>query len=242
MRRLLALLCLIGLISSCDTAPSPKQGDAVHSHAAQDGQDTPDTGDAEAAQDPYAALDRFAEQLKATTEVARNAAASELPFGRGEGALHVLRLMRRAIDEELAWADTQHPYLQVQDERFAKLALGNPDNLYLVTRVDDDAIYRITGRRGTTADFTIQVYQGNQPLCRDPSHVQRPVFQDINKSCLKPSGSTIDWDNLLGLPFLSSRINARQQLIEHRLDAIAGGCGHALGLYAKGDKLLQQFW
>ncbi len=148
MRRWLALLCSIGLISSCAAAPGPNQGDALHTQGAQD------------LQDPFAALDRLADQLKATTEVARRAAPSKLPFGRGEGALHVLRLMRRAIDEELAWADTQHPYFQVQDERFAKLALGNPDNLYLVTRIDDDAIYRITGRRGTTADFTIQVYQG----------------------------------------------------------------------------------
>jgi len=112
------------------------------------------------ASDPYAALDRLAEELKASTEIARQAEASKVPFGRGEGALHVLRLLRRAIDEELVWADTDHPYLQAQDERYAKLALGNPDNLYLVSRVEDGAVYRITGRRGTTADFTIQLYQG----------------------------------------------------------------------------------
>jgi len=112
------------------------------------------------ASDPFAALDRLADQLKASGEVARHAEASGVPFGRGEGALHVLRLLRRAIDEELAWADTDHPYLQAQDERYAKLALGNPDNLYLVARVEEDAVYRITGRRGTTADFTIQLYQG----------------------------------------------------------------------------------
>lgn len=110
--------------------------------------------------DPYAALERLADQIRASARVARENPASELPFGQGEGALHVLRLLRRAIDEELAWADTDHPFFQAQDERYAKLALGNPDNLYLVTRVEDDAVYRIRGRRGTTADFTIQVYQG----------------------------------------------------------------------------------
>ncbi len=71
-----------------------------------------------------------------------------------------MRLLRRAIDEELVWADTDHPYFQAQDERYAKLALGNPDNLYLVTRIEEGAVYRISGRRGTTADFTLQIYQG----------------------------------------------------------------------------------
>lgn len=110
--------------------------------------------------DPYAALSRLADQIRDSGSVARANPASDVEFGRGEGALHVLRLLRRAIDEEIAWADTDHPYFQAQDERYAKLALGNPDNLYLVTRVEDDGIYRISGRRGTTADFTIQVYQG----------------------------------------------------------------------------------
>ncbi|MBW2232571.1 MAG: hypothetical protein JRH17_19450, partial [Deltaproteobacteria bacterium] len=57
MRRWLALLSSIGLISSCAVAPGPNQGDALHTQGAQD------------LQDPFAALDRLADQLKATTEV-----------------------------------------------------------------------------------------------------------------------------------------------------------------------------
>lgn len=110
--------------------------------------------------DPYQSVDRLAEAIEQAAAIAREAAPSRAPNGRGEGALHVVRLLLRAIDEELAWADTDFPYFQAQDERFAKLALGNPDNLYLVSRVDDDARYRIHGRRGTTADFAIQLYQG----------------------------------------------------------------------------------
>ncbi len=125
----------------------------------------PDEGTA----DPFVALTRLAEQLTVSAGVASGADAAAVPFGRGEGALHVLRLMRRAIDEEIAWANTQHPYFQTQDERYAKLALGNPDNLYLVTRVDHDAVYRISGRRGTTADFTIQLYQGYPGIGRPMS-------------------------------------------------------------------------
>ena len=111
-------------------------------------------------EDPYAALEVLAAEIVASARLAREHPASKVPLGKGEGALHVLRLLRRAIDEELAWADTAHPFFQAQDERYAKLALGNPDNLYLVARADDDAVYRITGRIGSTPDFNIQLYQG----------------------------------------------------------------------------------
>lgn len=145
----LTLLVLSMMTTACE------QAEPVEPLAVERGGEAPAS-----AGDPFAALDRFAETLRQVGATAREAGPSRVPFGRSEGALHVLRLMRRAIDEELAWADTRHPYFQAQDERFAKLALGNPDNLYLMARCDDDAVYRIRGRRGSTADFTIQVYQG----------------------------------------------------------------------------------
>ena len=112
------------------------------------------------ASDPFVALHRLSRQVSEMAELASVDDASQVPNGRGEGALHVLRLLRRAIDEEIAWANTDHPYFQAQDERYAKLALGNPDNLYLVARLEDTASYRVTGRLGTTADFNLQIYQG----------------------------------------------------------------------------------
>lgn len=130
-----------------------------------------------AVDDPFAALERLGSELARASRIARDAEASAVPYGGGEGALHVLRLLRRAIDEEIAWADTEHPFFQAQDERYAKLALGNPDNLYLVTRVDDDAIYRIRGRLGTTADFNIQIYQG-YPGVHRPMTAQGAIGRD----------------------------------------------------------------
>jgi len=121
---------------------------------------SPGKGDASALDDPFVAVAELSATLTRMAEIARDHSASTVPYGRGEGALHVLRLMRRAIDEEIAWADTAHPYFQVQDERYAKLALGNPDNLYLVARAEEGAAYRVRGRLGTTADFNLQVYQG----------------------------------------------------------------------------------
>jgi hypothetical protein len=110
--------------------------------------------------DPYAALSALADQIQEGVRLAREAGPSRVPGGEADGAIHVVRQLLRAIDEELAWADTEHPYFVHQDTRFAKLALGNPDNLYTVVRVDDDASYRIHGVLGTTSDFAIQIYQG----------------------------------------------------------------------------------
>ncbi|MGY8737324.1 MAG: hypothetical protein ACKVIW_07385, partial [bacterium] len=108
----------------------------------------PQSVEAPNAGDPFAALHGLSQQVSAMAELARVDSASQVPGGQGEGALHVLRLLRRAIDEEIAWANTDYPYFQAQDERYAKLALGNPDNLYLVARLDDDAAYRVAGRLG----------------------------------------------------------------------------------------------
>ena len=88
--------------------------------------------------DPYAALERLSTEIDRSVAWARAAAPSRVPRGDAAGALNILRLLLRSIDEEIAWADTERPYFVHQDTRFAKLALGNPDNLYTVVRVDDD--------------------------------------------------------------------------------------------------------
>ena len=143
-------------------------------------------GVAGSATDPFAAIDGLSTTLARMAALARDQSAARVPYGRGEGALHVLRLMRRAIDEEIAWAGTDHPYFQVQDERYAKLALGNPDNLYLVARVEEGAAYRVRGRLGNTADFNLQVYQGypgvHRPfLARGAIGVEELVTDDAGR-------------------------------------------------------------
>ena len=144
-------------------------------------------------EDPFASVAELAAALTRMAELARGHSASDVPYGRGEGALHVLRLMRRAIDEEIAWADTDHPWFQVQDERYAKLALGNPDNLYLVARAEEGAAYVVRGRLGTTADFNLQVYQGypgiHRPfLARGAIGIERLVTDEDGRFEIRVGG------------------------------------------------------
>src|SRR5581483_9357104 len=44
---------------------------------------------------------------------------------------------------------------------YTKMGLDNPDTLYFHSYLQDSAEYRVTGRRGTTADLSFQVLNGD---------------------------------------------------------------------------------
>jgi hypothetical protein len=62
----------------------------------------------------------------------------------------------------LAWAyQRDFPYFVQSTGPYTKLGLDNPDTLYLHAYVRDDAEYVVTGQRGTTADLSFQVLNGD---------------------------------------------------------------------------------
>jgi hypothetical protein len=62
----------------------------------------------------------------------------------------------------LAWAyDKDFPAFVQSTGPATKMALDNPDTLYLHAYLRDDAEYLITGRRGTTADLSFQILNGD---------------------------------------------------------------------------------
>jgi hypothetical protein len=62
----------------------------------------------------------------------------------------------------LAWAyERDFPVFVQSTGPAAKMALDNPDTLYLHAYLRDDAEYVITGHRGTTADLSFQVLNGD---------------------------------------------------------------------------------
>ena len=63
---------------------------------------------------------------------------------------------------QLAWAyQRDFPYFVSSTGPYTKMGLDNPDALYLHSYVRDDAEYVVTGRRGTTADLSFQVLDGD---------------------------------------------------------------------------------
>ncbi len=62
----------------------------------------------------------------------------------------------------MAWAyQRDFPYFVQSTGPYTKLGLDNPDTLYLHAYLRDDAEYVVTGQRGTTADLSFQVLNGD---------------------------------------------------------------------------------
>ena len=53
------------------------------------------------------------------------------------------------------------PYFIRSATPYTKVGLDNPDTLYFSARIRDDAEYVVTGRRGTTADLSFQILNGD---------------------------------------------------------------------------------
>jgi hypothetical protein len=62
----------------------------------------------------------------------------------------------------LAWAyERDFPYFVQSTGPFTKMGLDNPDAVYFHSYIRDDAEYVVTGRRGSTADLSFQVLNGD---------------------------------------------------------------------------------
>ena len=63
---------------------------------------------------------------------------------------------------QMAWAyQRDFPYFAASTGPYTKLGLDNPDTLYFHSYLRDDAEYVVTCRRGTTADLSFQVLNGD---------------------------------------------------------------------------------
>jgi hypothetical protein len=63
---------------------------------------------------------------------------------------------------QMAWAyQRDFPYFTQSTGPYTKMGLDNPDTLYFHSYVREDAEYVVTGRRGSTADLSFQVLNGD---------------------------------------------------------------------------------
>ncbi|SEM30541.1 hypothetical protein [Rhodococcus maanshanensis] len=71
-----------------------------------------------------------------------------------------------------AWAtEKTHPTFIQGTGPYMKMGLDNPDTLYFGARINGDAEYVVTGKRGTTADLSFQVLSGNYTNSNVPGSV-----------------------------------------------------------------------
>ena len=63
---------------------------------------------------------------------------------------------------QMAWAyQRDYPYFTASTGPYTKMGLDNPDTLYFNANIRDDREYLVTGRRGTTADLSFQILNGD---------------------------------------------------------------------------------
>ncbi len=88
---------------------------------------------------------------------------------------------------QLAWAyQRDFPYFVQSTGPYTKLGLDNPDTLYFHAYLRDDAEYVVTGHRGTTADLSFQVLNGDYSPAGVPD--SRTAFDD-RRLDIGPDGS-----------------------------------------------------
>ena len=81
---------------------------------------------------------------------------------------------------QLAWAyQRDFPYFVASAGPYTKMGLDNPDTLYFHSYLRDDAEYVVTGRRGSTADLSFQVLNGDYSPAEVPDSLTAFDDQEI---------------------------------------------------------------
>lgn len=80
-----------------------------------------------------------------------------------------------------AWAtEREHPTFVQGTGPYMKMGLDNPDTLYFGARISDNEEYLVTGKRGSTADLSFQVLDGNYTSANVPGSVNAFDDRDLD--------------------------------------------------------------
>ena len=102
----------------------------------------------------------FADAVLEAEQVIRDAPHVQSAQDLAEGYDYLAGSIRASL--QMAWAyERDFPFFVRSTGPYTKLGLDNPDTLYFHANIRDDAEYVVTGRRGTTADLSFQVLNGD---------------------------------------------------------------------------------
>ncbi|HWN35541.1 MAG TPA: hypothetical protein VNP03_22510 [Pseudonocardia sp.] len=103
--------------------------------------------------EPGEAWTRFCRALEQAGQVILSDVAPDTPLDRAEGFRYLSRLTREMLYSCVENADPDFPRFHELD--LVKIGADNPDNVYLSATIRGDRTYRIVGRRGSIAYFSI---------------------------------------------------------------------------------------
>ena len=87
-----------------------------------------------------------------------------------EGYEYLAGSVRASLQAAFGY-DLEHPLFINSTHQYSKQGLDNPDAIYFHAYIEDEADYVVTGRRGTTADLSFQVMNGNYSPVEAPDSV-----------------------------------------------------------------------
>ncbi|MGP4026091.1 hypothetical protein [Actinomadura sp. 3N407] len=120
--------------------------------------DRPDTG---------SATRSFAEAIAEAERIIRAAPHVKTDQDLAEGLDYLAGSIKASLHMVQAYQH-EHPYFASSTGPYTKLGLDNPDTLYFHAYIRDDAEYVVTGRRGTTADLSFQIMNGDYSPTQSP--------------------------------------------------------------------------
>jgi hypothetical protein len=127
----------------------------------------------------------YADALLEAEKIMTGAAHIQTEQDLAEGYDYLAGHIRGAI--QLAWAyQRDFPYFVASTGPYTKMGLDNPDTLYFHSYLRDDAEYVVTGRRGSTADLSFQVLNGDYSPAEVPDSLTAFDDREIE---VAPDGS-----------------------------------------------------
>lgn len=103
---------------------------------------------------------RFCDQLKAAGEQILRPETPVTALDRAEGFRYLTRLLRIGLEMHLEFADPAFPGFFSPSHETAKIGADNPDNLYLMARIDGRYDYIVEGDRGSVAYLSFGAQKG----------------------------------------------------------------------------------
>jgi hypothetical protein len=128
----------------------------------------------------------FCDALKnAGAQVLRPEAAAT-PLDRAEGWRYLTRLLRIGLEMHLEFADPDFPGFFAPSHETGKIGADNPDNLYLMARLNGANEYVISGERGSVSYLSFGTQKGGYET---DGRMEQTGFLDANGLELKPDGT-----------------------------------------------------
>ncbi|HEX6876971.1 MAG TPA: hypothetical protein VF165_15030 [Nocardioidaceae bacterium] len=113
---------------------------------------------------------RFADAVAEAERLIEGATFVRTPQDLAEGYEYLAGSIRASLQLAFDY-DLQHPVFINSTHQYSKQGLDNPDAIYFHAFITDSAEYVVSGRRGTTADLSFQVMNGNYSPAEAPDSV-----------------------------------------------------------------------